>query len=177
MSMKQRSKVRAAILALALLSVPTLQFSTAFAQGVLSPSGPPQPTMKTLTQIEPRTPIVSVPFTIGARGSYYLTTNLICTASNAITIAVGDVSLDLNGFTISSIVPNAANGGAAILLGSGLQNITIVNSLIQGGVINNGSGVYSGSGFGYGIFFSGNTPMNVLISHISVYGCLDEGIY
>ena len=45
--------------------------------------------MKTLAQIEPRTPISSVPFTISAPGSYYLTTNVTTTVSNAIVIAAG----------------------------------------------------------------------------------------
>jgi len=48
----------------------------AFSQGPLTPGGTPTPTMKTLTQIEPRTPIESLPFTITQPGSYYLTKNL-----------------------------------------------------------------------------------------------------
>ena len=70
-------------------------------------------------------------------------------SGNAITIAANGVTLDLNGFTISSTAASAA--GMAILLNSGLSDITIVNGHIRSGVTNNGSGVYSGSGFGYGI--------------------------
>jgi hypothetical protein len=41
------------------------------AQGSLTPPpGAPAPTMKTLDQIEARTPISSAPFTISAPGSY-----------------------------------------------------------------------------------------------------------
>jgi len=170
--------LKCAVLGL-LLSTINPQLSTALAQGSLTPSGAPAPTMKTLAQIEPRTPIFSAPFTITQPGSYYLTTNLTTTVSNAIVIVVSGVSLDLNGFTISSTVANAANGGTAILLGSGLSDITIVNGHIRGGVTNNGSGVYTGSGFGSGILydFSGNAPVNVLVSRISVSGCLDYGIF
>ncbi len=133
--------------------------------------------MKTLAQVEPRTPIASAPFTISVPGSYYLTTNLTTAVSNAITIAVSGVTLDLNGFSIASTVANAANGGYAILLNSGLRNITIANGFVEGGVTNNGSGVYSGSGFGYGISYSGSAPANVLVSRVSVAGCLYSGIY
>ena len=154
----------------------SIQPSTLLAQGSLTPPGPPGPTMLTLSQVEPRTPISSVPVTIAKPGSYYLTTNLVCTVSNAIFITASGVTLDLNGFTISSTVANAANGGTAILLNSGLSDITICNGHIVSGVTNNGSNVYSGSGFASGISFTGNVPWNVWVSHISVSGCLDYGI-
>src|SRR5437868_13887701 len=85
-----------------LLSTLNPQLSTTFAQGNLTPPGAPAPTMKTLDQVEARIPISSVPYTISASGSYYLTTNVTATVSNAITIAASGVTLDLNGFTISS---------------------------------------------------------------------------
>ena len=154
-----------------------LSILTAFAQGSLTPPGAPGSTMKTLSQVEPRTPISSLPFIITQPGSYYLTTNVNTSVSNAITIAVNGVSLDLSGFTISSSTANAANGGSAILINSGLRNISIANGFIQGGVTNNGSGVYSGSGFGYGIYYSGIAPANVLMLRVSISGCLYHGIY
>src|SRR6185295_16428367 len=78
------------------------QLSTALAQGPLTPPGAPAPTMKTLDQVEARTLISSAPFTISQPGSYYLTANLTVSSGNAITIAASGVTLDLNGFTISS---------------------------------------------------------------------------
>jgi hypothetical protein len=131
--------------------------------------------MLTLSQVEPRTPISSAPYTVTQSGSYFLTTNLVCTVSNAVTIAASGVSLDLNGFTISSTVPNAANGGAAVLLDTNLGDITICNGHIRGGVSTNGSGVYTGSGFGYGIAGSPTTS-NVRVTGVSVSGCLYDGI-
>jgi hypothetical protein len=145
------------------------------AQGSLTPPGAPAPTMKTLQQVEPRTPISSAPFTISQPGSYYLTTNLtVTTATNAITIATNGVTLDLNGYTIRSTASSAS--GTAILIGSGLRNLAILNGNIEGGVTNN-AGTYNGPGFGYGIYYSGTAPRAVRVSGVNVSGCLNSGIY
>jgi len=161
--------------AVGLLFTLNLQPSTLLAQGSLTPPGAPAPTMKTLQQVEPRVPISSAPFTISQPGSYYLTTNLTVSGGNAITIATNGVTLDLNGFTIASTAPSAT--GYGIYINSGLRNIAIQNGHIQGGVTNNGSGVFSGPGFGYGIYYSGSAPQNVRVSGISVSGCQYHGIY
>lgn len=76
---------------------------TVLAQGSLTPPGQPAPTMKTLDQIEPRTPISALPFSISSPGSYYLTGNLTATADGAsITVSADDVMIDLNGFTLAA---------------------------------------------------------------------------
>ncbi len=148
----------------------------AFSQGPLTPPGAPAPTMKTLQEIEPRTAITNAgAVTLSSPGSYYLTTNIAVSAGDAITIAANGVTLDLNGFTISSTEPSPA--GYGIRLNSGLRDITILNGHIRGGVTNNGSGVYGGPGFHSGIFYSGDAPLNVLISGVSVTGCAQFGIY
>ena len=162
-------------LSLALLSTLGSQFSTAFAQGSLTPPGAPAPTMKTLAQIEPRTPISSAPFIISAAGSYYLTTNLTVSAGNAITIGTNNVTLDLNGFTISSTESAPTGMGIQLGTGSGVKNIAILNGVIAGGVTNDSVGLFGGSGFGYGITLSG-ASVNVRVTGVSVSGCLYDGI-
>jgi hypothetical protein len=159
---------------LVLVSSFSLQPSALLAQGSLTPPGAPAPTMKTLAQIEPRTPIASVPYTISQPGSYYLTTNLSVSSGTAITIATNGVTLDLNGFTLSSSDP--ANTGDGIRINSGLRNLTIMNGYIEGGVTNN-AGVFSGPGFGYGIRYLGSAPWNVRVSGVTVSGCRYHGIY
>jgi hypothetical protein len=96
--------------------------------------------------------------------------------SNAITISVSGVTLDLSGFTITSTVSNAVSGGYAVFLGNGLSDLTILNGHIRSGVTNNG-GVYTGSGFSAGIYYSGIGPMNTRVAGVSVSGCLNYGIY
>ena len=159
------------------ISIFSLQPS-AFSQGSLTPPGSPAPTMKSLDQIEARTPITnrSSLVTILQPGSYYLTHNLTVSSGDAIDIATNGVTLDLNGFTISSTAASAS-GNAILLNSSSPLNITIANGFIRGGVTNNGSGVYSGGGFGYGINYSSGAPANVLVSRLAVSGCLYSGIY
>jgi parallel beta-helix repeat protein len=105
------------------------EFSAAYGQGSLAPPGAPAPTMKTLTQIEPRTPISSLPYTITSPGAYYLTTNLTgVSGTSGITIAANDVTLDLNGFSLVS-VPGAND---AIFVSGNRTNICIGNGTIRG---------------------------------------------
>ena len=100
---------------------------SAFAQGALTPPGAPAPTMKTLDQLEPRTPISQAGISLGA-GSYYLTGNLTATGNiNGIIVTANDVTIDLNGFEI--IGSGAAATG--IFLNSGIANITIRNGTIR----------------------------------------------
>ncbi len=74
------------------------------------PPGPVMPTMIRLDEIEPRTPISALPFTINQCGSYFLTDCLTGVAGqNGITIDADDVTLDLNGFTLIG-VPGSLDG-------------------------------------------------------------------
>jgi hypothetical protein len=85
--------------------------------------------MKSLDQIQPRTPIFSAPFIITNSGSYYLTTNLTVSSGDAIDINVSGVTLDLNGFTISSTAPSAT--GYAIQLNNGPSDVTPSSTAIS----------------------------------------------
>src|SRR5215212_2971187 len=81
-----------------------------FGQGSLNPSGPPAPMFKTLSQIEPRVPVESLPTNITVSGSYYLATNLTgVSGTNGITITVDNVTLDLNGFALIGVA-GSSNG-------------------------------------------------------------------
>jgi hypothetical protein len=132
--------------------------------------------MKTLDQIEARTAITNTAslVTISQPGSYYLTHNLTVSTGDGIDINTNDVTLDLNGLTISSTAASAT--GTGVLLNNGWSDITIGNGHIRGVGTNNGSGVFSGGGFAYGIKTSGAVPENVLVSRISVSGCRFDGL-
>jgi len=157
------------------------------AQGPLAPPpGAPAPGMKTLTQIEPRTDLATVPggagymHIINQSGSYYLSGNLNVTTSDGILMAASGVTLDLNGFSIFRSSGSAATGAAINLASSGLANIWIKNGHITSGVTYN-SGAdgdqFTGSGFLYGIRENSfPDPENVRVSHLHVSGCDLNGI-
>ena len=162
---------------IALLLLITLSFNgglTAYGQGSLTPPGPPAATMRTLAQVESRTPIASAPYVISAPGAYYLAANLIVDGGNAITIATNQVSLDLMGFTIRSTAPVAS--GYGIKLASGVSDIQIINGHIRGSVTNNSNGVYSGGGFRHGVSFTNEEPRRVAVKKVTVSGVQADGI-
>jgi hypothetical protein len=126
-----------------------------FAQGSLTPPGAPAPTMVTLSQIEPRTPIASVPFTIGSAGSYYLTTNLTgASGQNGITISSGNVTLDLSGFAVQGV----SGSGIGIYISGAQVNVTVRNGAV--------------SGWGTaGVESSSATSSNLLFESLNVSSC------
>jgi cysteine-rich repeat protein len=98
-----------------------------FAQGPLTPIGAPAPTMKTLQQVEPRTPIGALPFNITNSGSYYLTANLTgVSGQGGIIISASHVTIDLAGFTMSGV----AGSLDAVQLSPGVVNATILNGAL-----------------------------------------------
>lgn len=122
--MKTPPKLAAALLLAAL----NAQLTTSFAQGSLTPPGAPAATMKTLAQIEPRTPIAAAPFTISEPGSYYLTTNLIAANGNIITITTNNITLDLNGFALMG----GSTASYGVMVPNFQTNIVIRNGHVTG---------------------------------------------
>ena len=62
--MKTNQIIELPVAAALLLATFNPRLATLFAQGSLTPPDPPGPTMKSLAQVEPRTPISSLPFTV-----------------------------------------------------------------------------------------------------------------
>ncbi len=103
--------------------------SVAWGGGALTPPGAPAETMKTLDEVEPRTPISSLPYTISSPGSYYLTKNLTGVASqHGIVIEADDVTLDLNGFTLRGV----SGSRDGIFADSDNTGVTVRNGVVQG---------------------------------------------
>lgn len=121
--------------------------ATTLAQGPLLPLAAPAPSMKSLDQIEPRTAIsAGNNITINLPGSYYLTGNI----TGPISILASDVTLDLNGFVITS-----SGVGIGIAGSPSYRNITIRN----GSIVGSGTMTFTGSVAGT---FSGNTGTGIV---------------
>ncbi|MEO5803886.1 MAG: right-handed parallel beta-helix repeat-containing protein, partial [Verrucomicrobiota bacterium] len=131
------------------------------AQGSLTPPGAPAPTMKTLEQVEPRTPINTLPFVIAQSGSYYLTKSFAQNFSglDAITIQADNVTVDFCGFTIRQT--NATPSIVGVRIGAIASSTPLRNAVIKNGTI---------AGFAaVGITSLGGR--NCLIENLHITGC------
>lgn len=161
-----------------LLLIPLLP-AAVLAQGTLNPALPPAPSMKTLGEMEGRTPILTLPLTIGAAGSYYFTKDLLFAgAGNAITITASNVAIDLGGFRLQS---SAAVTGRAISIDPNLSGIRIKNGMIAGTTAVSVAGLFpsrnwtiSPGGFANGIF--GDTCNSCEFSDLIIEGCRMDGM-
>lgn len=157
--------------------------SGAAAQGSLAPPpGPPAPVFKTLDQVEARIPLVAGQpgvtiqaagnMVINQPGSYYLTGHLTISAPGVtgISILASDVTLDLNGFTLTS---TAAEGGDAISVNGDYKGLHIRNGSIAGGTTRTGS-VFTPAGWNKGIEVS--LGSNCRVSDMSIRKTRKAGI-
>lgn len=148
--MRQNAKCVAA--ALVLVSV-VVSGQQAMAGDPTPPAGPVGATFKTLDEVEARIPVgplttpgdASAVYRITQPGSYYLTGNVVAGPTvNAFVFDVGNVSLDLNGYSVIGPGP----GG----IGSGLVQVDLVESdpiIIRNGAVRDFGGT--------GIIFLGTT--------------------
>ncbi|MDF7801910.1 right-handed parallel beta-helix repeat-containing protein [Pontiellaceae bacterium B1224] len=136
----------------------------ALAQGPLSPPGAPAATMKTLEQVEPRIDLATVAgdtnyhHVISVPGSYYLSENIEVSLPSGIQINSPDVSLDLNGFTVSRI---SGSGGYGIYIENEMDRATVRS----GSIVGFDSGIY------------GYYADSCLLEKLAVSGCTSSGIY
>jgi parallel beta-helix repeat protein len=148
------------LVSLVLVSSFILRPSSLLGQGSLTPPGAPAPTMKTLSQVEPRTPISALPFTVTNGGSFYLTANLVGPAgTNGITIAVSDVTLDLAGF---ALIGTAGSSNGISVWGT-RTNLAIANGAVRawGGDGVNALGVTGGRYFNLSASHNGGMGLRV----------------
>ncbi|MHC4244226.1 MAG: right-handed parallel beta-helix repeat-containing protein [Planctomycetota bacterium] len=107
---------------------------------------PAEPAKKLLDEIEPRTPIFKLPYTISAAGSYYLVKNLT-SDTNGIVVDANNVTIDLAGFRI--IGPGSGINYGIYM--NGLRNVEIRNGTVQGftGTYQQGGGIFEANGTGH----------------------------
>lgn len=153
------------------LTLSALLATAAFAGPLDPPSGPIESTMKTLTEVEPRIAINSTntpgdansAFRITQSGSYYFAQNFsilgFLSDLHAIEIAASNVTIDLNGFTLTGL-SGALNGITAD--GSGYHNIVIKNGTIQS--------------FDTGIALNGGDSTEIVVEDVAVMNCDVIGI-
>ncbi len=117
--------------------------------------------------------VLPTTYTIDAPGSYYLTGNCVSNAGTAIIISSSNVTLDLNGYSITST--GSAPAGSGVLLTGVISNIHIHNGSIAG-TASQTDGVFSGGGFVNGISTSAGPQSGVQVSRVSVSRCQNSGI-
>ncbi len=109
-------------------------------------------------------------FTISAPGSYVLTGNIAVTSGDAIRITASSVTLDLNGFTISS--NSSGLSGAAINIDPGATSLTDVH--VKNGHVR-GNTVYTSSwldgGFEWGVKAAPSTTSAISLSELRITRC------
>jgi hypothetical protein len=158
----------------------------------LDGSGLPQATMKTLHQVEPRTPLAAGQpgvtqnpnggFTITLPGSYYLTASFGVSTGSGIVVEADYVTLDLNGMNIYSYASPASGAGVEVPLYR--KGLTVRNGFIVGTTVTTGTAApytYTAGGFTAGVLSEVTGPTGSVYSatleNLDVRACSDKGIW
>ncbi|MCB1130439.1 MAG: right-handed parallel beta-helix repeat-containing protein [Verrucomicrobiae bacterium] len=167
------------------LIVTILLQAASFGQGSLTPPlGPPEPSMKSMSEIygaiagvkdDERTPIHALPYAISQPGSYYLAGSLSVSSGAGIAISTSNVTLDLNGFTISSTLSGIAGSGYAIFISANVSDVRIRNGNIESGTTVSG-GVFAPNGFLGGIGSPSSANQSIHVSDLRIKGIGGSGI-
>jgi parallel beta-helix repeat protein len=153
-------KVNTKLVAASLAAIAVLGYCLIVNAGNLEPSAGPGSTMKTLDEVEPRIPINQTitpglrfySYVISHSCSYYLTGNVETSANKAgIQISADNVTIDLNGHTLSSTYPTPGFSG---INSANRKNITLRNGNVKG--------------FLNGVYFSGYNTRNIKIFDMNV---------
>ncbi len=119
------------------ISTLVLLAGSAVAGNLTPPAGAPTSTMKTLQEVEPRTPIQSLSgsgsamYAIFQSGSYYLTGNIVVPSNGVgIQVSADNVTIDLNGFTISGTT-TGLTASQGINVPSSRRYLTVKNGTIR----------------------------------------------
>lgn len=157
---QKRRKVVVSVLGLASL----VFFSLIGYSGNMEPSAPPGPTMKTLDEVQPGTPISLIPYTIAESGYYYLTSSVQNSSSifHGITIWADNVTFDLKGF---SMIGDGSAGLHGVAIEGVHKNITIRDGTIR----EFDNGIYENS-VGTGHRFIGVKVLSNMNNGISLSG-------
>lgn len=163
--------------ALSLALVPALSL----AGPIDPPPGPVAPTHKTLTQIEPRTPInaTTTPgdadsvYKITQPGSYYLTGDVVGVAGkNGIEVEAWHVTIDLNGFQVRGVPGSLAGidpNGTAPNSPTSSPYGTLKNGVVTGW----GANGFTGNNVGAWVFeevkFVSNTGYGITVNSGSIF--------
>ena len=139
---RKRTRIVMSLLSLAGLAA----LSVTAGGGGFEPAPLLAPVKKTLNDLEPRTPISSLPYIISAAGSYYLTGDLTSDA-NGIIVYANNVTIDLAGFSL--IGPGSGTSYGVYM--DGRSNVEIRNGTVRAfrGAYPLGGGIVEDGGTGH----------------------------
>lgn len=150
-----------------IVSISALSLAPVALAGDLNPpGGAVSPTMKDLDDVEPRTVIRNdpdpfTPIVISQPGSYYLGENInALPLQHGIEITAGDVTLDLNGFTITGDTDAGSLDGVRV--SGNTSGVVIRNGRIR---------LFVGDGVDFGVSVKG------LVEDVVVEGCGGDGFF